>query len=149
MTPEMKEYVDGLEKRADAGDTRITKLETAEKVRKVHTDLEAASNVPFEKAELTDLLIKLGPEDRATICKVLTGASALIKAGGTGELGSTLDDEGTENSALTKLYAKAEELRKGDDTLTEAKAFVKATELMPDEYKEYRFGKQANMAQVQ
>jgi len=147
LSPEMLAYVEDLEKNAKQNTDRVTKLETAEKIRKIHTDLEIAEKVPFDKNQITDLLVKMTTEDRQVICKVLADASALIKAGGTGELGSTVDDLGTEDGALAKLSAKAEEIRKADPGITKEKAFVKATRELPEVYKEYRFGKQQTATQ--
>lgn len=127
MTPEAK--------------TRFIALEAVNKKAEEETAIEKARKLGVgDPAKLGPALARIAKgkgtaDDAALIESTLTMAGTAIKKGGLfTTVGSTGGDSAT---ALAKLNARAEDIRKSDAKMTAADAFTKACEQDPAAYEQY------------
>lgn len=96
--------------------------------------LEPLNHLPTKTDDLVGLLFDLPAEKRTALVGVLKASDALIARGGLGALGSERD--GAAGSALAKIDAAAQEIRKAKPELSIEKARTLAMEQNPALYEE-------------
>ncbi|MDI6814378.1 MAG: hypothetical protein QMD10_12730 [Desulfitobacteriaceae bacterium] len=140
VNPEIRKRMEELEKRAKEAE-ELAKKEREERITKEFIAKAAAfQGLPVKPEEFGPVLKTLAEKDPEVYTKiegVLKAADEAITKGALfKELGRA--SYGDEGSALAKLEAKAEEIRKSDSRLTKEQAFVKACEENPELYAQYR-----------
>lgn len=133
-TKEAKEKLDGLQKEKDEKDAELKKEQMEKKA-------DEFSNLGAPKEDLVDIFIKLdGTGDKELNEKIegiFKSTNQLLKDNNviTKVIGSDRDGEG--KTAMEKMEAKVEELRKADSTLTKEKAMTKIMNEYPELYEEH------------
>lgn len=135
-----KEHLEEVKKREEL--ERVLKEErdkqaTKEFIQKAETEF---GNLPTDPKEFGPVLKELAskaPEEYKKLEGVLKAANEVIEKGALfAEFGRSAQTGG--NSALDKLNAKAEEIRKADPKLSRQQAFARAVDENPDLYLQYR-----------
>lgn len=146
LPPEVREYLEKAEREAEAlrkkaeEAERIAKAEREARLHREYVEKAAREYSHIAKAEelgpvLRALDEKLEKADAERLHQWLRAADERIEKGALfAEFGR---NGATPSSAVVKVEAKAEEIRKADPKLTKEQAFARALEANPELYVEY------------
>lgn len=126
--------VEAIQKRADAAEARLTKMEDEKATETAVAKAKAMlGDLPGDAVALGGVLKKLSPEETAVIDKAFTGARTVFADAKMLEsIGNRV--RGGAPSAGAKLESAAEELRKINPKMTKAQAISKALDINPALY---------------